>query len=166
MAKHVDPQTGLTPAQEAYCVHRANGFDKVNSYTQSHSIKGVSQKAIAQRANRLDNNVDVIERVRVLVSEKNLGDCLSVGAALTALLKDMEGAREAQNWTALSSFHRLCLQCLGLLKENLILTEEQRMPDEELIKRVAGGNTALGRELSLALGSKDAFRERDDLPVE
>lgn len=152
-------QITLTEAQERYCVLRAAGETQLTSYARSHVKGGLSNKTLENRAAQLEKRAGVADRIRVLIAEKKVSDVLSVGTALTDLLEDMKGAREAKNWTALATFHRLTLQVLGLLKENIVLSEEQRMTDEELIKRLTQGNSPLARDLALALGKPDAFRE-------
>lgn len=159
MAHAQIPEIKLTDSQERYCFFRANGETQTTAYAKSHHVTGLAAQTINNRANKLEKRAGIVERINTLVAEKKVSDVLSVGTALTDLLEDMKGAREAKNWTALATFHRLTLQVLGLLKENIVLTEEQRLPDDELIARIAAGNTEMGAALKSMLGSSDAFKE-------
>ena len=147
----------LKPSQEKYAALLARGLTQADAYRQSHAVEGVNPQRISERACKLAAKDQVKARVQALLSEAKVSDLLSAGTAISKLLEDMEGARAAKNWTALASFHRLSLQVLGLLKENIVLTEEERLTDEELIKRLAVGDPGTASMLRNMIGSADEF---------
>ncbi|MDX1485239.1 MAG: hypothetical protein R3229_12235 [Alphaproteobacteria bacterium] len=130
----------LKPAQAKFAAMLAQGLSQTEAYRKTHACKGVNAQRIAERASRLAAKPQVIARVQELLREAKILDIDSVGQAHQQLLGDMDSAREAKNWTALASMHRIRMQVLGMIQNSVVVNLEQTLSDEELIKRLADGD--------------------------
>jgi hypothetical protein len=152
-------QDGLKPAQEKFAAYLAQGCEQAEAYRKSHACTGVNPQRIAERACRLAAKAQVKARIRELLAEAKIQDIDSIGATFQQLLEDMEGARQAKNWTALAAFTRIRTQIHGMLHDNLSLNYEQTLTDEQLARRIADGDEKIFAALMEKLGDPDSFRE-------
>lgn len=154
-----DPATGLFPNEEAFA-RACLKHNQSDAYRLTHSpevVKRLKPEEINKRASDLANKPAVQRRVRALLDESKIQDLESIGHAFSELLTDLTAARTAKNWTAVAAFQRLKLQVLGMLKEIVMLSPEQTLSDEEIIKRLAGNNPALRAALAAKIGTEDRF---------
>ena len=147
----------LKPGDERFAACLALGMNQSQAYRNSHECKTVTPAQLNTRASKLAKKDSIRERVQALVNEAKVADLDSIGRAYKALLDDMAAAKEAKNWTALATFHRMRLQVLGMLTDNLTVTVEQSMSDDELAKRIAGDDPVLLAQLKRTMGNADDY---------
>ena len=147
----------LKPADERFAALLAQCLAQTEAYRKSHACEGIAPQTIAERASRLAAKPQVKARVQALLREAKVPDLDSIGEAYKDLLNDIDGARAAKNWTALATMHRIRLQVLGMLKDTVNVTIEQRMSDDELIRRLADGDQDKAALLRQMMGKPDEY---------
>ena len=90
--------------------------------------------------------------MRSLLDAARIEDLYSVGQWQADLLDDLEQARADRNWTAVAAFRRMAGQALGVLKDRVIISTEQTMPDEDLVKALAGDDENKAEILRAIIG--------------
>ncbi len=98
-------------------------------------------------------------RVRQLLQLAKVQDIQSVGESYAKMLEDMEAARTDQNHNALVGYTRIKMQAHGMLRDNLSMTMESSLSDEDLIQRMAGDDPAKLAALQTILGAPEGFGE-------
>ena len=154
-----DPVTGLFPNEEAFaraCL-RMNQSDAYRSTLKPETARQLSTEQVNERSSRMAAKPAVSARVRALVDEAKISDLDTAGSAYTQLCSLLAKATDAKNWTACAAFMRLKLQVLGMLKEIVMLSPEQGISDDDLIKRVAKDNPGLAIALRNSLGKDEKF---------
>jgi hypothetical protein len=126
------------------------------AYRHAFKPRGKSIDVVRRNASDLFRRLHVDSRVKALLAVANIQDIDSVGAAFADLHSDIELARGEGNMTAVAQLQRLRLQVLGMLKENVNLSVEQRTDDETLVSRIAGDDKDLAESLRRRL-AKDTF---------
>ena len=145
---------GLTRQEAEACRLLVSGMTQSDAYRQAFKARESEAKSIHERASRLFAKPQVQTRVRKLLDHANIQDLDSVGRAFADLQVDIKRAKELDNMTAVAQLQRLRLQVLGMLKENVSLTVEQRSDDDSLIKRIAGDDADLAESLRRRLGQE------------
>ena len=159
MAKRVEDQDGLTPQEAKACLYRVQGMDQTEAYRRAFDVGRQSQKTSTEKASRLFARGNVQARIEALLDAARVQDLLSAGAWLDQLKTDIGTARAAGNHNAVMNGTRLLGQALGVLRDNVNVTVEQRASDEELIKCASAGDPAVAAALWKALGAPDTFGE-------
>ncbi|MQA65025.1 MAG: hypothetical protein GEU76_03855 [Alphaproteobacteria bacterium] len=152
---------GLKPAHEKFAVLLAKGLNQADAYRGSHNCDGLTNQRIGERASKLAARGPIKARVRALLRQAKVSDLDSVGQAFKDILKDIEEARQAKNWTAVAQMSRLRVQCHGMiLDKGMILSPTADMTDAQLITRIAGGDEELAARIKFILGpGEDEFRQ-------
>ena len=156
MAKRVELD-GLTPQEAQACVYRAQGLDQTEAFRRAFDVGRQSQKTSTEKASRLFARGNVQTRIETLLDAARVQDLMSVGAWLDQLKTDIAKARAADNFNAVMNGTRLLGQALGVLRDNVSVTVEQRATDEQLIKAAAGDDPVLAAALRKQLGAPDHF---------
>ena len=145
---------GLTRQEAEACRLLISGLNQSDAYRQAFKARELESSRIHDRASKLFAKPRVQARVRQLLDHANIQDLDSVGRAFADLQADIKRAKELDNMTAVAQLQRLRLQVLGMLKENVSLTVEQRSDDDSLIKRIAGDDADLAESLRRRLGQE------------
>lgn len=135
----------------------ALGMNPSDAYKRAFRAKRVTADVIAKRADRLCKEQRIIDRVAMCVAELKLEQIDSLGKAYRDLLDSLDKCLDAKNYAAYFSGMRLRLQCLGMLKDNINITSEQKMTDEQLLDRLGSKDPELKGKLRLVVGSGDAY---------
>ena len=147
---------GLLPREEQFAQGVARGLTQADAYRAAFNCPKLHHQKVAERASRLVRKPVVTARVRDLLRASRLIDLTSEGQWAAAVLTDIEGARANANYNAAMQGHRLVGSGLGMLHENLHITGESRLTDDELVARLAGGDARKVAALKYALG-RDSF---------
>ena len=139
--------SGLTAKQERFAALLAQGYTQSGAYRAAYDARDMKPETVWQEASRVAHDPLVAARVRKLLEDARITDLDSAQRAFLDLLEDIASARSAGNWTAVAALQRMRMQYHGLLKDRLVLSEEQSMSDEALIKSLAGGDEAKERAL-------------------
>lgn len=148
----------LNARHEKFAGLLAIGYSQLDAYKASFPSKGKSDTDLSSRASKLARNEHVQLRAKAILDAVNLSAIDTANQAIVELIQDIKACRNAGKWAALAALTRLRLQVHGILKENLNVTAEQQLSDEELIKRLASGDPALAAMLKGMLGSTSAFK--------
>jgi hypothetical protein len=148
----------LTQDAAEFAALVAAGMTQAQAYRETHRVSGVSPQRIAERACRLAAKAQVQARINELIRASNIQDLDTAGRAFADLLTQIKAATEAKNWTAVAALMRLRLQCHGILRDHLVMSEESRLSDDELCRKLAGGNEQLAQQLRTLLAPANAFR--------
>ena len=96
-------------------------------------------------------------RIQSLLDAAKVSDLLSAGVWLDQLKTDVATARAAGNFNAVMNGTRLLGQALGVLRDNVNLTVEQRSSDQDLVRTVAGDDPAMAKKIASVIGAPDGF---------
>jgi hypothetical protein len=140
-----------------YASLRALGMDGINAYRRAYRAKRVTAEVIAKRAERLDKEQRIIDRIALCVSEFKIEQIDSIGKAYLDLLDSIEKCKLAKQWSAVFSGTALRLKCLGMLRDNLHLTGDAKLTDEQIIARLGATDPHIAAYLKGKLGSGDAY---------
>ncbi|MEE8099312.1 MAG: hypothetical protein V3T13_05205 [Hyphomicrobium sp.] len=99
-------------------------------------------------------------RVRELLRLAKVQDIESAGESYAKMLEDMEAARADQNHNAVMGYTRIKMQAHGMLKDNVSMTMESSLSDEDLIQRMAGDDPVKLAALRTILGAPEGFDTR------
>jgi len=158
MAKRVE-LGGLTPQEAEAARLRATGLSQTESYRRAFKIVRAKPKGLWERASRLFARPEVQARIDELLRASKVADILSVGQSFAELQDMKRAAFEDGNHTACAQYKRLEMQALGMTKDIVAISLEQRSSDSELIQRVADGDPAMVAALREILGASDGFTE-------
>src|SRR5688572_8323112 len=147
----------LKQREQRFCSYLALGYDQSDAYRRSYKAKRLTADVIANRASRLANEQRIIDRVALCVTELKLEQLDSLGKCYKDLIEGIELAKSAKNYNAMFAGMRLRLQCMGLLKENVHITSEQRMTDAQLVEQIGAKDPTIRDKLKVIMGSGDAF---------
>jgi hypothetical protein len=153
--KRRDPDQ-LKPADASFAAWLARGHEQASAYRKSRDCAGISPQRVAERACRLAVKEQVKARVSELLSEAKVADIDSVGRAHADLLADLAAARAAENWTAVAALTRTRTSILGMVRDNLHVSYEASLSDDQLVKALAGEDAALAITFRKMLRIKDA----------
>ena len=159
MAKRVEDQDGLTAQESKACLYRMQGLDQTQAYRRAFNVGRQSQKTSTEKASRLFARGKVQARIQTLLDAARVQDLLSAGAWLDQLKTDVATARAAGNHNAVMNGTRLLGQALGVLKDNVNVTVEQKADDDYLLSSLAGDDPVKLAALRELLGAADAFGE-------
>lgn len=152
------PPTVLKPRDIEFAAHLALGIDASEAYRKAFKAKRLPADVVAKRAHRLANQEVIRDRVALCVSELKLEQLDSLGRCYRDLLESLAECRAAKNFNAYFSGMRLRLQCQGMLKENLNISSEAKMTDDQIVERIAAKDPHTAAMLRAVLGSSDAFK--------
>lgn len=141
----------LNANQERFAGLLAVGYSQADAYRECFKTKGRSDGAIGVAASKLANHPVIKARAQAIVGELNISSIDSANQAVIELIQDIRQCREDKKWSALAQFTRLRLQIHGILKENINITDEQRLTDEQLVQRIAKGDKSTERLLGSIL---------------
>ena len=96
----VDPETGLTANQEAFCVELARTGDASGAYRKAYRAEGMSQNAIAVEAFKLQSNPKITQRLSVLRSDVRRASGITLQEHLETLRSLRDEARGALQLSA------------------------------------------------------------------
>jgi len=133
-------------------------MEKTLSYAKAYAIKGKYRSSVTHRAERLLCRQEIAQYIDDLVNQQDIHDILSHSAWLRSVLSDLSLARAKENWTAVAALQRLAGQGCGALRESVNVTYEQSLSDEELIRKVSGGDEQVAAMLRRKIGKEDEFR--------
>jgi hypothetical protein len=156
MGKQPRDKDGLSPKEARAAALRAQGWSQAQAYRHAFNARELERSTLDSRASVVFKRPAMEKRVRSLLDAANIQDIDSVGRAFADLQEDLAEAKADRNWTAVAALGRLRLQVLGMLKENVALTVEQRTDDDSLIARLAGDDKDLAESLRRRLG-KEGF---------
>ena len=150
----------LTPQQAAFAQGLARGLSQADSYRAAYDVKPQTKaKSIHESASRLARDINVQSRVRELLKEARISDIDTVGEAWDHLLKLINKAEDEGNMTACAALMRQRLQGLGAIaNHHVTVKHESTLSDEELVRRIAGGDKEKAAIL-LSLLTPDSFDE-------
>jgi hypothetical protein len=151
--------TGKQLKEQRFAFMIATGRTQVDAYSAVFNVEGLSRDVIEKRASRLANKAGVIERGRAFLKEQNIADLDSAAECVQDLLADLRKAREAANWTAVAALTRLRGQMHGVLKDSVHVQSEQKLTDEQVAQRIAGGDLKLAAMLRARMGSGDEYEK-------
>ena len=129
------------------------GLSQRLAYRQAFDNRKSVNERIDERASRLRNSLHVCARLQAILKAAKLTDLDSAGAAIADMLSDLSRTRAAENWTAAAAFTKIRRQPHGLMRDNLTVTMEQLMTDDDLAKRLAKGDEAKAAALRAVLGN-------------
>lgn len=136
----------------------AVGYTQVDAYNNCFKTKGRKPEQIAQSASKLARNEHIQAYARRIIDDLKLSDVDTANKAIIALLQDIDACRAAGKYAALAAFTRLRLQVHGLLKENINITDEQRLSDDQLIERLAGKDKSKADLIKSMLAPVQGFK--------
>lgn len=114
------------------------------------------RQKLRDRANAMLKEPEVIAYKRKLIFESKLSQVDDPRNAIRDLLADMQSARKAENYTALSAMHRLRMAFHGLNKQPAENQDPaQRLSDSELIEALAGDDKVKSRLIRQILGTSE-----------
>ncbi len=99
-------------------------------------------------------------RVHELLRLAKVTDIETVGESYAKMLEDMEAARTDGNHNAVMGYTRIKMQAHGMLRDNVSMTMESSLSDEDLIQRMAGDDPAKLAALQTILGAPAGFDTR------
>ena len=157
--------SGLTVQQGRFAALIARGENQTAAYTQAFKCKKMAQKTITENASRLAGNSKVLARVREILLEARIEDVDHANVAFNDLLRHLELAEKAENWTAVAAFDRLRLQHHGMLKAD-VQVDSGVERDRELIEAIAGADPKKRAALELLMGKAEVFGPPPKLVVD
>lgn len=153
-----DQQTGELTAQEGQaCVLRATGKSKSECYRLAFDKSRAKPKSINDQASRLFRDSRIQSRVRQLLEAATVASILPLGECLVEFRDFKAMAVADRNHNALTSYKRMELQMLGLLKDTVSMTVEQGTGDDVLLQKLGGKDKDRLAALQAVLGAKEGF---------
>jgi hypothetical protein len=147
----------LISREITFCNYVALGYDGSDAYRRAFKAKRLDAETVAKRANRLLNEPGVRDKIALCVAELKLEQLDSLGKCYSELIDSLAQCKASKNWAAYFSGMRLRLQCMGMLKENIHLTSEQKLSDEQLLDRLGSKDPHAKAMIKAVLGSGDAY---------
>ncbi|MCH7887950.1 MAG: hypothetical protein IIA00_01585 [Proteobacteria bacterium] len=154
MRRHILDENGLTPAEERFVGLIARGYTQRQAAKEAFPCSKLSDSGFDDKAHRLRKRPAIEARLRALLMERKISDIDSEGLWHSDLADMITSAKARENDTALASFMRLRGQALGILKDRVVISAEQVMPDADLIKQLAGGDKQKAAMLQSILGRR------------
>ncbi len=157
MTKMPRDEDGLTVVEAKAAALCAQGFTQSEAYRQATGTTRARPETVHKRASDMFKRAHVQGRVRELLRLAKVQDIESVGESYAKMLEDMEAARKDGNHNAVMGYTRIKMQAHGMLKDNVSMTMESSLSDEDLIQRMADGDPATLAALQQILGVKEGF---------
>ncbi len=157
MTKMPRDEDGLTYIEAKAAALCAQGFSQSEAYRQATGTTRAKPETVHKRASDMFKRAHVQGRVRELLRLAKVQDIESAGESYAKMLEDMEAARADQNHNAVMGYTRIKMQAHGMLRDNVSMTMESSLSDEDLIQRMAGDDPAKLAVLRTMLGAKDTF---------
>lgn len=131
---------GLTAKQMKFAALVTKGLSQSDAYRQSYNAVRMTDQQVWTEASRLRKHPKVSRMICDILEAARIEGVDNAARAFNDLLWGIEEAFRDRNWTAYAALMRQRLQIHGVLKDRLVVSEEQAMSDEELIKVLAGGD--------------------------
>lgn len=100
MSRAVDPETGLTAKQEAFCLELARTGNASEAYRKAYDAKGMKTETVNRKAAELAANGKVTARMAALRSEVRRRGILTLEEHMKALGVLRNKAVEARQYSA------------------------------------------------------------------
>jgi hypothetical protein len=152
-----NPAQDLIPREAAFCTYIALGYEQSDAYRRAFKAKRLKGEIVNNRASRLLAEQRIADRVASCVADLKLEQLDSLGKCYSELIDSLAQCKLSKNWAAYFSGMRLRLQCMGMLKENIHLTSEQKLSDEQLLDRLGSKDPHAKAMIKAVLGSSDAY---------
>ena len=146
----------VTEQEAEFCKLRSQGHYQSDAYRLAFDRPRMKQTSIIEAASRLSKKPQCVAMMKELFVTVKKSVLLSAAAHLDSVLTDLQSARDAENWTAVSSLQRIAGQAIGNLSETINIGDD-RMSDEQLLDRLAAGNPELAASLKRAIGGRETF---------
>ncbi len=146
-------QFGITPREEQFVQLVARGATRREAAIKANPQRKGGVNAHDQWAKRAIQNPAVADRLRSLLYGKKIHERDSEGLWHADLQRLIEAAETSGNHTAIASYMRMRGQALGVLKDRVIISTEQTMTDDDLVKQLAGDDERKAATLRSVLGS-------------
>ena len=159
MTKMPRDEDGLTVVEAKAAALCARGFTQSEAYRQATGTTRAKPETVHKRASDMFKRAHVQGRVRELLRLAKVQDIETVGESYAKMLEDMEAARTDQNHNAVMGYTRIKMQAHGMLRDNVSMTMESSLSDEELLQRMAGADPARIAAMRVILGAQDSFGE-------
>lgn len=117
----------------------AQGYAQAAAYREAYYTNGAKDETVWQEASRLAHDPKVAARVDESIREMRIEEIDDARVAYIDMLRDLDRAREANNWTAVAQLTKMRLQFHGLLKDRLVVSGgAASLTDQQLITELAG----------------------------
>ena len=153
---------GRTPQEDTFIALFCRGVPQGQAVAEAFGMHGAKSSTLSEKGSRLLSRPEIAARVRELLAAAKILDIDSIGQCHRDLLADIERARAAQNWTAVSQLMKTRASILGMLRDHVVLTVELQMSDQELIERLSRGDAEKAAVYRKLLGSGLGFGGGDD----
>lgn len=147
----------LTDKQEKFCRYIVAGCSQTDAYRLAYNTPRAKPETIIREASRLRKNLKIIMRIEELQAGVRAEEVTNIGRELRKTLEMRDGALGASNYTAVASLQRLILQAIGAMQHHVSLSMERSLSDDELIKRLASGDSERLAAAKVLLGAGDGF---------
>ena len=151
---------GVTAKEEHFAALLAIGHDATTAYFKAFKPRGTTRQAISERASKLHRKPLIEARAIAIQHEIDHNTLDSCTAVIVDLLAGIKQAMAVGNWTAWAAAMRLRMQAKSMLAENILIKHESTLSDDELIRRIAAQDTAMGDKLRDLLGNVSSFKRK------
>lgn len=159
MTKGCKDPDGLSVKQARFAALVAQGSTYSDAYRATHPRSRVKGNSLYVEASKLAALPNVRRRLNELLSQAKVEDMISAPRMLEWLWRGLEASFNAENFTAFANLLRQGNQIVGILKNELIVSGEKALTDQELIERMAGGDKKRARMLKSIFGGKPGKTE-------
>ncbi len=159
MTKMPRDEDGLTVVEAKAAALCAQGFSQSEAYRQATGTIRAKPETVHKRASDMFKRAHVRGRVRELLRLAKVQDIETVGESYAKMLEDMEAARLDGNHNAVMGYTRIKMQAHGMLRDNVSMTMESSLSDEDLIQRMVGDDPTKIAALQTILGAAEGFGE-------
>ncbi len=153
MRRHVLNEHGLTIAEERFVGLIARGYTQRQAAKEAFPSSKLSDSGFDKKASTLRKRPAIEGRLLSLLDAAKIEDLYSAGRWVADVLEDIAIARARNNLTAVASSRRMLGQALGVLKDHVVLSAEQSMSDDDLVKQLAGDDERKAATLRSVMGS-------------
>jgi hypothetical protein len=94
-----------------YCNYRALGYEPSDAYRRSFKAKRLPAETIHNRAQRLEREQPVIDRIALCVNELKLEQLDSLGKVYRELIDSLAKCKEGKHWAAYFTGMTLRMKC-------------------------------------------------------
>lgn len=98
--RQVDPTTGLTPSQEAFCVNLAQSGNASDAYRTAFPKSRMNPNALAVQACRLSASPNILLRLSQLRSDVRRANGITLTDHLATLRELRDGAKDVSQFSA------------------------------------------------------------------
>ncbi len=131
----------------------ARGYSQRQAAKEAFPSSKLSDSGFDKKASTLRKRPAIEGRLLSLLDAAKIEDLYSAGRWVADVLEDIAIARARNNLTAVASSRRMLGQALGVLKDRVVLSAEQSIPDADLIKALAGDDKQKAAVLHEVIGT-------------